>query len=296
MSETPLSPLSAAQALVKELHESSDPAIKAKLAEVSKLLEQVSPPIPAPAPTDSEALHKQLDDLKRETADLISVMVHELRKPMTSIRGYLDMLAKPGMVGTLNDMQTQFLTTVRNNSLRLEGLVSDISDLNKLRNGRFRLDNKMTTFSQIKIDVEKKVEAMVTEYGQTITWETPAGMPVLMVDVPQFSKVLHYLLKNAIQYTPKGTGQITFKSERLDGNILHITITDNGIGMKPEEITRLGEPFYRGDHEIVTNEKGFGLGIPIVIEMIKYMGGSFDPVISEPGKGTTFGVKLPGMG
>lgn len=245
---------------------------------------------------DADELRAKIAATVEETAAFSSLMVHEIRKPMTSIRGYTDMLAKPGMIGPLNDTQQQFINTIRNNVMRMEGLVADISDISKLNAGKLRLDNKMTTFGQVVMDVQKQSEAMIAEYGHTVTWDVPQGLPILNTDTKQLAKSVYYLLRNAIQYTPKETGQITVKAERQGENMLHITITDNGIGMKPEEIARLGELFYRADHELVTSEKGYGLGVPIAMGFAKLLGGRFDPVQSEPDKGSTFGFTIPGMG
>jgi signal transduction histidine kinase len=290
------------QALIAQLQAAidADPANTAAIKEgLSRLQGLLAAPVrPAePATTDeAAALRAELDRVIQETASFASLMVHEIRKPMTTIRGYIDMLAKPGMVGTLNEMQQQFINTVRTNVLRMEGLVADISDISKLNSGRLRLDPKMTTFGQIMMDVQKQVEPLAAEYSQTVTYELPQGLPILNADARQLAKVIYYLLRNAIQYTPKSTGKITLRAERLDGNVLSVTITDNGIGMTPEEVARLGELFYRADHELVTSERGYGLGLPIVMGFIKLMGGTFLPVKSEPEKGSTFGFTLTGIG
>ncbi len=294
-----ISPFDAALALLDQIKSSieSDPA-RSQLDELRTLL-TVAKADGAnegkDGQEDAAALRKKLDATVQETASFASLMVHEIRKPMTSIRGYIDMLAKPGMVGPLNEMQTQFVSTIRTNAIRMEGLVADISDISKLNSGRLRLEAKMTTFGQIVMDVQKQADALITEYGQTVNWDIPQGLPFLNTDAKQLAKVLFYLLRNAIQYAPKGIGQITVKAEKVESNTLHVTIADNGIGMSAEEIARLGELFYRADNELVTSERGYGLGIPIAQGLLKLMGGSFDLVTSEVGKGSTFGFTLPGM-
>lgn len=297
MTDKVQTPLNAAHALLDQIQaglDKGDSEATKKL--VGQLRDQLQQASQRGEGADAAELREQLDKIIQETASFASLMVHEIRKPMTSMRGYADMLAKPNMIGPLNDMQTQFLSTIRRNISQMEGLVSDISDISKLNAARLRLDNKMTTFGQVIIDVQKQAEAMIAEYGHTVTWDIPQGLPILNTDTKQLAKMVFYLLRNAIQYTPKTTGQITVKAERLDGNILHVTVTDNGIGMSETEIARLGELFYRADHEQVTSERGYGLGLPIVMSFAKLMGGSFDPVISTPEKGSTFGFKIPGMG
>lgn len=291
MSDNNSSPLHEAQDLIARLQQADPADLKASLARLSELLKQAAQ---RGEGQDAAALRHELEALIDRTASFTSVMVHEIRKPMTSIRGYADMLAKPGMIGPMNEMQQQFIDVIRNNIIRMEGLVSDISDINKLRSGRMRLDNKMTTFGQIVLDAQKQTEALIKEFEQTVTWDVPQGLPILTTDAKQLAKVIVNLLKNAIQYTPKG-GQITVKAERRDGNVLHVAIADKGIGMKPEELAHLGEPFYRADHELVTSQKGYGLGIPVAMGFLELMGSKlcYESVYEQ---GSTFSFDLVGMG
>ncbi len=314
-------PLGAARELVTQLQAAADAtpidpaALKAQLARLDSVLIDA---IERGAGSDADQVRAELDRVVADSTSFSSMMVHEIRKPMTSIRGYADMLAKPGMIGPLNEMQTQFITTIRSNVIRMEGLVADISDISKLNSGRLRLDNKMTTFGQIVMEVQKGAESLVVETGHTVTWDVPQGLPILTLDSKQLAKVLLNLVRNAIQYTPggnldlsalsdadrsdieanmatKGGGQITVRAERLDNNVLHVTVSDNGIGLKPEEVARLGELFYRADHPLVTLQKGYGLGVPIAMGFLRMMGSQLE-IDSAPGVGSTFGFRLAGMG
>jgi signal transduction histidine kinase len=297
------SPLSTAHVLLDKLQSQADSldaaTLKSELAELKKLIDEASQ---RGEGADAEQLRATLDKIIQDTASFTSVMVHEVRKPMTSIRGYTDMLAKPDLIGPLNDMQKQFLETIRTNVLSMEALVTDISDFNKLNSGRLRPEAKMTTFGQVIMDAQKQVEPLVARYGHQVTWDIPQGLPILTVDAKQLAKVITKLVQNALQYTPPRSdgqasaamGQITVRAERLDENVLHVTVDDNGIGMKPEDIARLGEPFFRADHELVTSQKGYGLGIPVAFGLLRLMG-STPEVISAPDAGSTFGFRLVGM-
>jgi signal transduction histidine kinase len=287
--------LQQAQQLVESLQQQvgniDNSDVKAQLSKVRELLGQAAAHGEG---QDSDGLRAELNSNIDRTASFNSMMVHEIRKPMTSIRGYADMLAKPGMIGPMNDMQQQFIDTIRTNVIRMEGLVSDISDIGKLNSGRIKLDDKMTTFGQIIMEVQKTTEPLIAEYQHTVNWDIPQGLPILNADSKQLAKVIINLLKNAIQYTPKG-GTITVHAERREGNVLYVSVTDTGIGMKPNEIERLGEVFYRADHELVTSQKGYGLGIPIVKGFLKLMGSQLS-CESAPDKGSTFSFTLVGIG
>lgn len=303
------SPLQEAQTLLADVRQQLDKmtliALRTQLAQIDDLLQQANaaeatPPTPSPASApaalgaEGVAAQQALEALKDTTATFTSHMVHEIRKPMTSIRGYADMLAKPGMMGTLNAMQQQFADTIRINIIKMEGLITDISDLNKMNVGRLKLDNKMTTFGQIVMMAQKNADTLNADYGHTLTWEVPQGLPILTVDAPQVAKVITKLVSNAIQYTPK-PGTITLKAQGLEGNRLRISVTDTGIGMSADQLARLGEPFYRGDHELVTSTKGYGLGIPVAMSLLKLMESALE-FTSVPNAGSTFSFTLLGMG
>jgi signal transduction histidine kinase len=256
----------------------------------------VTSPSPSPSETGGEQLHAlraHLAAVMDQNASFTSLMVHEIRKPMTSIRGYSDMLAKPGLIGPLNDMQTQFVGIIRNNIINMEGLVSNISDLNKLMSGRMQLENKMTTFGQVVMDVQKQFDALAQELGNTLTYEVPQGLPILIADAKQLAKVIGHLVRNAVHYTPKG-GQIILRAAKTEDEKLRVSIIDTGIGMKPEELARLGEPFFRADDPLVTGFKGYGLGVPVSARFLELMNSKLT-FQSEFGKGTTASFVLESM-
>src|SRR5260221_7443748 len=119
-------PLQQAQQLLAELQQAvpSDPAeLKSKLAAVDALLKQA---VAYGEGADATALRTELNETIDRNASFTSMMVHEIRKPMTSIRGYADMLSKPGLIGPMTEQQQQFIDIIRTNTIRMEGLVTDI--------------------------------------------------------------------------------------------------------------------------------------------------------------------------
>ncbi len=239
---------------------------------------------PAAVPPDVEALVK-------DQAAFMSHAVHELRIPLTSIQGYADMLNTPGM-GELNAMQQQFLTTIRTNARRMAGLMTDFSDLSKLRGGVLRTNVKMDTFKNVAMLVEKQTRPLAAELGRELTFDIPQGLPILNVDGELLAKALSKLVENGLRYTPDG-GQVALTAN-ADGNKLYVHVQDNGIGMSPDDLAQLGTVGFRADHDLVRNHKGSGLGIPIVYGLMQLLGGDIH-VTSEPEQGTTFTVTLTGM-
>ena len=292
-------PLSEAQTLVAQLQAHPQPfdpdALHTELARLQALLTSAAEQGSGTDNAEAEYLRAELDRVISDTATFTSVMVHEVRKPMTSIRGYADMLAKPDLIGPLNDMQKQFMDIIRNNVLSMEALVTDISDLNKITSGRMKLDSKMTTFGQVIMDAQKQTEALIAKYGHQVSWDIPQGLPILTTDSKQLAKVIIKFVQNAFQYTPPGAGQITISAAPTESKALQVTISDNGIGMKPEEVARLGEPFFRADHELVTSQKGYGLGIPVAFGLLRMMDTTAE-IESAPDAGTTIRFLIAGMG
>lgn len=288
MDESKTNPLEQAQQLVTSLQQQADGAQKAQLDELQRLLGEASR---RGEGENAEALRQRVDELIQTNASFVSVMVHEIRVPMTSIKGYSDMLAK-NVVGELNEMQTQFVETIRSNVERMEHLVSDISDISKIRSGRLRLETKMDTYKNIAMQVEKDTADLAAEHNHTLTFDTPQGLPVLNLDGARLAQVITKLVQNALRYTPPG-GTITVRAEDVDGN-LKVSVIDTGVGMTEDEQAHVGELFWRADNEHVRSFKGHGLGLPIAIGLIELLGGEFF-FESEADKGSTFGFIVPGM-
>lgn len=238
-----------------------------------------------------QLLSDKIDEINKYIATFVSVMVHEIRKPMTSIRGYSDMLNQPAL-GELNDMQQQFVDTIRTNVLSMQKLVDDISDITKMRTGRLKPEAKMDMAKNILMAVEKDNQEFAEKRNVTLEFNVPDGLPLLNLDSTRAKQAVNKLVENGLKYTPEG-GKVSVTAEPSEGGLI-IRIEDNGVGMKEEELEQLGELFFRGDDELVTNSKGYGMGIPIVLECMKFVEG-WVKWESAKGKGSKFTVFLPGM-
>ena len=245
---------------------------------------QVESPSAAPPPSDQA-------ELLKEQAYFVSHAIHELRTPMTSIRGYADMLAS-GAMGAVNDMQKQFIETIRANSRRMESLLTDVSDTAKIRGGTLRAQPKMDMFKNIAMNVEKQMRPVAESLSRSLVIDIPQGLPILNVDGELLVKALCKLVENGLRYSGEN-GEVTL-SASADGNRLIISVQDNGIGMTSAEISQLGTIYFRSENEVVRSHKGSGLGIPVVFGIIRLLDGTID-VQSEPDKGTTVTIGLTGM-
>ena len=233
-----------------------------------------------------------LEAYKQSIGGMLSHGFHDLRLPLTSIRGYGDMLGNPAM-GELTDMQKQFVATIRTNTKRMESLLGDVSDMSKLWNGILKVNPKMEMFKNVAQLVEKAMRPTATDLNRSFELEIPQGLPLLNVDTELLVKALSKLVENALRYCQPEGGAVKLGATG-EGNVLHIQIQDNGIGMTEEELAKLGTLYFRSDNELVLGYKGSGLGIPIAYGIIQLIGGHIH-VDSQPGHGTTFTISLTGM-
>lgn len=234
----------------------------------------------------------EIADYKREQAEFMSTAIHELRVPMTSILGYADMMNSSTM-GELNDMQKQFLQTIRTNARRMQGLLTDVSDVSKVRGSTLKIATKMDMLKNIAMRVEKDMQPLAEQTNRKLVFDIPQGLPILETDGEMLAKALNKLVENGLRYTQEG-GTVTV-SASSEGSDLLIKISDDGIGMNSEEIAQLGTLYFRADHDHVRQYKGSGLGIPITYGIIQLLGGNIT-VESTPEAGSTFVIRLPGIG
>ncbi len=241
----------------------------------------------------SSAAAPDLDTYRQELGALLSHGFHDLRLPLTSIRGYSDMLGNPAM-GSLSDMQQQFMGTIKSNVKRMEALLGDVSDISKIWNGTLKASVKMDMFKNIAMMVEKQMKPLATELNRTLEFEIPQGLPILNTDGELLAKALNKLTENALRYINPEVPGVVRVIGMAEGSQLHIQIQDNGIGITAEDMTKIGTPYFRSDHEVVLNYKGSGLGVPIAMGILNLLGGTIQ-FESQPDQGTVVTVTLSGM-
>ncbi len=263
-----------------------------QVEEIANLLNQAEDAHEAELKTaKSQSGPADMQQYLEDEAYFVGHAVHELNTPLTSIKGYSDML---GSMGELNDMQKQFLDVVKNNVKRMQGLLSDFRYLNKVRKGTYAPEPKMDMFANVSGVVKKELDPLAEELNRTLEFDVPSGLPYLNADTHLLSIALTKLTENAIRYCKEGEGVVKVSASGEDGYLV-IKIADNGIGMTEEEQAKLGEIYYRGERDEVIAFKGSGLGIPLAYGIIELVGGTVE-VESEVDKGTTFTIRIKGMG
>jgi signal transduction histidine kinase len=231
-------------------------------------------------------------------SDFVSFVAHELKNPMTSIKGYTELLAA-GSVGQINEMQTNFLHTIKSNVERMSVLVSDLNDNAKIEAGRLRLEYRAVQVPDIVDDVLRSTKKQIEEKRQTVQMHIPADMPGVWADPVRVGQVLTNLVSNAHKYTPEG-GAVVIGAEstanRWDPEgakqVVHLWVRDNGIGIGIEDQAKIFQKFFRSDDSKAREAPGTGLGLNITKSLVEMQGGRiwFE---SEFRRGTTFHFTVP---
>jgi signal transduction histidine kinase len=230
-----------------------------------------------------------LEKAKTVEADFGSQIAHDLRLPVTSLRGYADMLLKEA-VGPLTDMQRQFLSVIHANTYYLETLTYNLSDIAKIDHERMPLNMGQVSLKDTLDEVLDKLGPKIEEKGQTLELDLPT-LPDVAADKARLAQVVRVVMENAHLYTPAG-GKITVTAQEQDGFVC-LTVADTGIGISPEDQeTRLFRKFFRADDPVVQEQRGGGNNLYVAQRLVELMGGQMGAE-SAPGKGSTFSFTLP---
>ncbi len=231
-------------------------------------------------------------------SEFVSFVSHELKNPMTSIKGYTELLAA-GAVGPVNEAQANFLVTIRSNVERMSTLVSDLNDVSRIEAGRLRLDFKAVALPEIMEEVVRSLRRQVEEKSQKVSVQLPSDLSSVWADRSRVVQIMTNLISNANKYTQAG-GDILVKAETSDNQwdangadrVVHVWVQDNGIGISVEDQKKVFQKFFRSEDPKTREATGTGLGLNITRSLVELQGGRawFE---SEFRKGTTFHFTLP---
>ncbi|MEZ0396033.1 MAG: GAF domain-containing protein [Anaerolineales bacterium] len=243
-------------------------------------------------------LYNEVQAANVAKSEFVSFVAHELKNPMTSIKGYTELLAA-GAVGPITEMQANFLNTIRSNVERMSTLVSDLNDNSKIEAGRLRLDFKAVDVAEVVDEVVRSVSRQVEEKKQVINLKLPKDLPKVWADRTRLAQILTNFVSNAHKYTQEG-GLINIGAESAANQwdpegaarVVHLWVQDNGIGISLEDQKKIFQKFFRSDDQKAREAPGTGLGLNITKSLIEMMGGKvwFE---SEFRQGTTFHFTVP---
>ncbi len=233
--------------------------------------------------------------LTRETFDVIASVIQELRQPMSTIRGYSDLLLGES-VGMLGALQRKFLERVTASCERMEVLVDDLMRVTDLDSGALRLDPQKIDVLYVVDDAIHACAAQYREKGLNLRLDIADDLPTVVADRDAVRQILTHLLQNAGAASPADGAVLLRIRDHQDGEraspFLFVSVTDSGSGVTADDQARVFARMYRADSPLVTGLGETGVGLALAKALTQAQGGKIW-FTSEPGRGTTFHVLLP---
>lgn len=235
-----------------------------------------------------------MKDLERMRTDLLSIIAHELRTPITVMRTLTGLLLDPASDPT-DEQRRTMLETMERNAERMQHLIGEILDLARYRAGTIGLQLRPFDAKELAESAVATIRPLAEGRNQTIVLHIPRG-PAQRVfgDRPRLDRALLNLVANAHHFAPDG-GRITVRLKRPSDGMVRWSVTDNGPGISAANQARLFERFFVGRHDQITPQEGVGLGLPRALAIAQAHGGSIE-VRSRPDRGSTFTLVVPAAG
>lgn len=237
---------------------------------------------------------EKLREVERLKSDFLASMSHELRTPLNSIIGFADVLLE-GLDGELTDRMAEDVQLIRDSGQYLRELIGDILDMSKIEAGKMRLRYELIGIAGLVEEIMANARTLALSYKKehlALSADVASEVTSVYADRTRLKQVLYNLLSNAIKFTEEGGVKIMM---RYEGEWLVAGVQDTGIGIREENLGLIFEQFRQVDNSLTSTMAGTGLGLPISKSLILLHGGEIW-VESQPGKGTTFWLKIPRNG
>jgi signal transduction histidine kinase len=231
-----------------------------------------------------------LREADRRKNDLIAMLGHELRNPLTVISTAVQMLRKKGPADpALNELRA----TIEHQVSQISRLLEDLLDVSRIEHGQIRLNRERCDLSSVVRQVTEDHRMLFVENGVDLVVRVPAQPLWVMGDRARLTQILGNLLHNANKFTDSD-GKVTVDlSESGHDQSAVLTIRDTGIGMEPEMLVRAFEPFVQAVDSVQRSRGGLGLGLALVRGFVELHGGNLSASSGGVGKGTEFTIRLP---
>ena len=228
----------------------------------------------------------RLEQTEARRLELIGNVAHELRTPLSAIKGYME-----GLIDGVLPAEAATFQQVFREADRLQRLVNDLQELSRVEAGTFELDSKLTAVAHLVETVADRLDRQFEEKGVTLETDVPPDLPLVRAGEDRVGQVLLNLVGNALQYTPSG-GRVSLAARR-EGESVRFSVRDTGIGIPPEHLPHVFERFYRVDKSRSRAGGGSGIGLTIGRHLVEAHGGQIEAASDGPGQGSTFSFTLP---
>ncbi|WP_326650169.1 sensor histidine kinase [Streptomyces sp. NBC_01750] len=258
-------------------------------------------PVPVPVTADNEIgrLAAAFNDmsahrarLERQRKAMVSDVAHELRTPLSNIRGWLE-AAQDGVA----DPDPAFVASLLEEAMQLQHIIGDLQDLAQADAGALRLHPEPVRIEELlgHVAAAHQAQADTAEVTLTVAGTEPgADVPELSADPVRLRQAVGNLVSNAVRHTPPG-GSVTLSASSPDGDVVVVDVADTGSGMPPEDLRYVFDRFWRAEKSRSRRTGGSGLGLAIVRKLAEAHGGTVHAVSAE-GKGSVFTLRIPAAG
>ena len=238
------------------------------------------------------AANRAAEESSRAKSAFLASMSHELRTPLNAIIGYSEMLREEAEEQQ-QEKSARDLSRITASGKHLLTLINGVLDLSRMEAGKAELLWETASPAEILEDAANTVAPMAIKNGNKVSLHCPAGLPAMQMDVVKLRQSLYNLLSNACKFTQNGTVSVDVVPVTVDGvESIEWRVSDTGIGIAAPQISKLFKPFSQVDPSTSRKYGGTGLGLAITKRFCELMGGEIT-VASEPGKGSTFTIRLP---
>jgi cell cycle sensor histidine kinase DivJ len=239
-----------------------------------------------------EALKRARTDAEHASSAksrFLATIGHELRTPLNAIVGFSEMMTS-GVAGELTPQQREYATHIHQSGQHLIEIVRMLLDMSRLEAGRFELNTETFAPEGLVEPCFRMVEALARDKNVRLETDLGKSLPAIVADERACRQILINLLSNAVKFSHEGTA-VTLAMKR-QGTHLRIAVADRGIGMAPEAVRRIGEPFFQAQDGLARRYEGTGLGLSIVKGLVELHGGTLE-ARSRQNEGTVMTVLLP---
>jgi signal transduction histidine kinase len=235
-----------------------------------------------------EAL-RRLSELNQMKANFVANISHELRTPLTHVKGYLELLVTESL-GSISEEQRHALQVTQRATVKLESIIEDLIMFSLASRGEMSMKLDKVDIRRVVTLAAKSASTKAEERGVQVLVSALDNIPAVQADSEKIGWVINQFLDNGIKFTPSG-GSVVITLKEEGRNLVLVSITDTGIGIPPNRLREIFEPFHQLDSSSTRHYGGTGLGLSLIRQIVEAHGSLLD-VQSTEGKGSTFKFPL----
>jgi signal transduction histidine kinase len=239
-----------------------------------------------------ERANIRLKELDKQKSEFVSIASHQLRSPLTAMRGYASMLYE-GSYGKLPEKAVEVARRIEESAKLMAMSVEDYLNVSRIESGNMKYNLSDFNLRDMVETICDDLRPEALKKGLILLFRSDIeGKGIVNADVGKTNQIIHNLINNSLKYTPKGSINVFVRDDSARKRI-YINITDTGIGMSKETAAKLFHKFTRADNANSVNVSGTGLGLFVALKMAEAMGGTITAESEGDGKGSTFTIELP---